>query len=251
MNNMMYDSSEVPEWLRFAFLQTGYRRGGGIQSNLLTLFSWHNQTVNAWTMILVSVFSISAFSFLVVSRGCDILPFACLTIAAIIHIPFTLGYHLLMPISKEVYVKWRHLDSAFIFIGLCFLCFGLSYYIFPMPVVLVLTGISTVVAYKSIKNIQCVQGAYNKKKQAKLVATMIMVCLCPLLCTCIQLECWLYMAIIIGSFVVGGYIYAEHIPERFFPRTFDYIGSSHNIMHVCILMAHVVMYIVVYKSSKF
>jgi adiponectin receptor len=34
----------------------------------------------------------------------------------------------------------------------------------------------------------------------------------------------------------GAAIYAARIPERWFPRTFDIWGSSHQIMHVLVVL---------------
>ena len=36
-------------------------------------------------------------------------------------------------------------------------------------------------------------------------------------------------------YVVGAVIYATHIPERWFPGAFDYVGGSHNIWHIAVL----------------
>lgn len=36
-------------------------------------------------------------------------------------------------------------------------------------------------------------------------------------------------------YIIGAAIYALRIPEKHFPRTFDYIGQSHNIHHACVL----------------
>lgn len=33
----------------------------------------------------------------------------------------------------------------------------------------------------------------------------------------------------------GAAVYAARIPERWFPRTFDLLGQSHNLMHLLVL----------------
>ncbi|KAF8600652.1 HlyIII-domain-containing protein [Ceratobasidium sp. AG-I] len=38
-------------------------------------------------------------------------------------------------------------------------------------------------------------------------------------------------------YVAGAMIYACRIPERWFPGTFDYFGASHQIFHVCVVLA--------------
>ena len=41
-------------------------------------------------------------------------------------------------------------------------------------------------------------------------------------------------------YILGATIYSLHFPERFFPKTFDYFGSSHNIFHFCSLLASLI-----------
>lgn len=36
-------------------------------------------------------------------------------------------------------------------------------------------------------------------------------------------------------YVTGAVIYASHVPERWFPGAFDYVGGSHNIWHLAVL----------------
>ncbi|KAF8600336.1 HlyIII-domain-containing protein [Ceratobasidium sp. AG-I] len=38
-------------------------------------------------------------------------------------------------------------------------------------------------------------------------------------------------------YVVGGLIYGCRVPERWMPGTFDYFGASHQILHVCVVLA--------------
>ena len=44
-----------------------------------------------------------------------------------------------------------------------------------------------------------------------------------------------------GAIYIGGaIIYGIRFPEKFFPKRFDYFGSSHNIFHFCVVVAAVV-----------
>ncbi|CAE6524561.1 unnamed protein product [Rhizoctonia solani] len=38
-------------------------------------------------------------------------------------------------------------------------------------------------------------------------------------------------------YVIGGMIYGCRVPERWMPGTFDYFGASHQILHVCVVLA--------------
>lgn len=37
-------------------------------------------------------------------------------------------------------------------------------------------------------------------------------------------------------FISGGFFFSSDIPQRFFPGYFDFVGHSHQIFHLCILM---------------
>lgn len=39
----------------------------------------------------------------------------------------------------------------------------------------------------------------------------------------------------LAVYVVGACVYASHVPERWFPGAFDYIGGSHNLWHFAVL----------------
>lgn len=40
-----------------------------------------------------------------------------------------------------------------------------------------------------------------------------------------------------AMYIFGTLLYVAHIPERFAPGTFDYIGASHQLFHTCVLIA--------------
>jgi adiponectin receptor len=49
---------------------------------------------------------------------------------------------------------------------------------------------------------------------------------------------WGFYAPIAKSLIVyllGAFVYASQIPERWFPGAFDYIGGSHNLWHLAVL----------------
>lgn len=56
---------------------------------------------------------------------------------------------------------------------------------------------------------------------------------------------WFFVTHVLGArflmlsgavYIGGALIYVAHIPERWSPYTFDYIGASHQIFHVCVLL---------------
>ncbi|KAG9100865.1 hypothetical protein FS749_012391 [Ceratobasidium sp. UAMH 11750] len=46
-----------------------------------------------------------------------------------------------------------------------------------------------------------------------------------------------WLASCLCLYVAGAMIYACRIPERWMPGTFDYFGASHQIFHVCVVLA--------------
>lgn len=135
--------SQVPEWLRFHGVTTGYRMGGTYGQALLSLFRIHNECVNAWTMIATSAFSTAALAYVLAyiqPVGVNILPFIIFWFSALVHLPFSVGYHLFMPISPTAYNFWRKLDIAFIFVSSIFLTFSLDFFVFPWWGILINTG---------------------------------------------------------------------------------------------------------------
>jgi channel protein (hemolysin III family) len=52
-------------------------------------------------------------------------------------------------------------------------------------------------------------------------------------------------------YVVGACLYMARVPERFSPGTFDYVGASHQIFHVLILLAAFCHYICLRRAHVF
>ncbi len=40
-----------------------------------------------------------------------------------------------------------------------------------------------------------------------------------------------------GGYIFGAFLYAQGIPERWYPGLFDFIGCSHNIFHVLVVLS--------------
>jgi adiponectin receptor len=46
-----------------------------------------------------------------------------------------------------------------------------------------------------------------------------------------------YGILSIFSLMIGMIIYTLHLPEKYFPKKFDYLGASHQIWHISIILA--------------
>lgn len=40
-----------------------------------------------------------------------------------------------------------------------------------------------------------------------------------------------------APYIVGAIIYTKKWPEKYYPNTFDIIGNSHNIFHLCTVIS--------------
>ena len=44
-------------------------------------------------------------------------------------------------------------------------------------------------------------------------------------------------------YIIGGLFFVIRIPEKFFPNKFDYCFSSHNILHICGVIAFIYQFL--------
>ena len=261
------NASRVPPWLRFPYIESGYRLGGTYSDGILSLFKIHNEWLNAWTMIAANVISTVLFLLHVkntidplneieqcpnVSIISAIGPFAVLWISALIHLPFSLGYHLFMPISREVFELWRKLDFYMIFASSLLLAISLGTSVDPwwfgwvnaIPIVFI-----------ACDAILFSERKYDRSKQTKQVGMAVVFYLIPMIIQTnneyTSANEIFYAMGAIASLTIGAVAYAFSIPECFSPGTFDLFGNSHHLMHLSILAAHVCEFgFLLERSSK-
>lgn len=44
-----------------------------------------------------------------------------------------------------------------------------------------------------------------------------------------------------ATYIMGALIYVKRVPERWYPKTFDKLGTSHNIFHVAVIFGFAIM----------
>lgn len=178
--------------------------------------------VNCITMIVGSIVSTVLFIHH---------PFYIFWIANIIHMPFSVGYHFFL---TDI---WRTLDIIFIYITSCMYCYIFSYYVFSFETTLLLTNMCCFVAlyfiYDIIKNYN--KPIVNKLEHAIKILYVVLFYLTPLI-----YSFDIYSAITITSLLIGFLFYSN-------PFTLKYI-DSHNIMHFCIVIAHIAEYMFIYDK---
>lgn len=115
---------------------------------LASLFEWHTETLNAWTILAHGALQVSVFFYFLVSRelrGVDLALFMTHAIVVGVHSIFAAGYHLFMPMSLETHLVWRRLDGFGAYASFTSTGFLLSYYAFPRVVFYCLLGFSLLV----------------------------------------------------------------------------------------------------------
>lgn len=65
-----------------------------------------------------------------------------------------------------------------------------------------------------------------------------------------EMSLW-YCVVQGGLYIAGAAIYASRVPEKYYPRRFDLLGSSHQIFHICVVTASIVHAIGVWQAFAY
>lgn len=239
-------ATEAPHFTLYPGVLNHYRPLGisHVQA-LVSLFKFHTETVNAWSMIFNVVFvnAIGWWLWPRLPKSYMVVPLIEVTVAS--HAIASVGYHLFMPCSEETAVFWRKLDVTFILLFGWIWTYCLNVFVFNYKITIVLTAFAAIEASQKINwlwtstgNTHANQPPYPKLIQA--YGSLI---------TC-YLSGMIYMSLsdavsralllsILGCMVASGVMLVFGIPERLFPGKFDLIGTSHQWMHLLIVfIAH-------------
>lgn len=241
----------------YPYIYDGYRVNARVIDCIKSVFQWHTETVNIWTMIFASVLSCHMFTH--VDKTVNRIPFALLTGSVLIHAPFSLAYHTFMPVNTALFYTLRKLDITFILVSSVMMCFSMSYCVFSLPTTIMLTCLSLFVSTKAIvckwqsKHGHCIE----QKTTTLLILPAIGIYMFPMIyhvAECIFRYKYSpsvpFVFFSIASLSVGAISYIYQIPEKWYPGRFNCIGHSHTIMHVGIIGAHIGEYMFVHNACK-
>ncbi|KXZ45442.1 hypothetical protein GPECTOR_54g182 [Gonium pectorale] len=232
-------------------MQYGYRRGGTHLECLLSLFSLHNETVNAWTTLLSVIMGMVLFFDTVSNLRCtwlDFSPFLVAWLGQSLHGPLSCGYHLFMCMSPTVANRWRKLDLTFILVLNTCATYALSYFTFGLWASLAWTAAVGAAAATGVRSVAALQP--RQPLDRRRVLGMIGLTSCgyyvPLVlrgvaALVLQGKGWPELGIalvVLGCHLTGAAVYATHWPQRHFPGVFDLAGFSHNLMHIFCFTAY-------------
>lgn len=244
----------VQQWqLDNPYITRGYRTPGSYRGLIKELFTWHNETINIWTMISASLLSIwmtvNTVTTHDISISCKYIS-VCFTGSAVLHCPFSVAYHLFLDYSEDRKALYRYWDIQFILISSVIVTFCMSFYVFPFAITMILTLFSTILSLH-LPRAASSTSSCDKPAIFELVAKASFIFMLPMfhiIITAPLSNASLYAIGNIISLFIGGMAYITHFPEVLIPNTFDYIGASHQIMHICVTASHYFEYKFILES---
>jgi predicted membrane channel-forming protein YqfA (hemolysin III family) len=234
--------NDVPYYLHYNKVTSGYRKGGNYKECLKSMFtSLHNETVNAFTSLINSVISIYCLYYSYINDF-YITPIFIWSFGITLNSLMSFGFHTFSPIDKNTFNLWRNLDVNSIYISSFLQCLSFSMICLPkylfnvniLYLIVIFTSILKFVKHTPEKHL-CV-----KEQSFNIFLYLINLIFCLIyysLNNNITYYTHIYIILIITTLFLTGFLYVLRIPERFFKQgTFNKIGHSHNIMHIGITL---------------
>ncbi|KID81123.1 Hly-III-related protein [Metarhizium guizhouense ARSEF 977] len=250
---------DLPDWRRDnGFIYSGYRQIlPSYLHSLGSLFYLHNQTVNIWSHLVGTIVTLGASLYLhyvIYPRYesatlSDALVFACFSTGTVLCLGMSATFHALQDHSQEV-ARWGNkLDYT----GIVALIVGSHvpalYYGFSCKPGL----FSTYLCLICLLGAGCTTIAWIEQfrtPQWRLCRAMMFVGLglssmIPVIHGItiygykgLENRMSVTWTIVQGAlYIFGAVLYATRWPERVFPGDFDVWGNSHQIFHICVLLA--------------
>lgn len=159
-------------------------------------------------------------------------------VLCLVHVPFSVQYHLSKDVSETIKYKTRKRDILFVFIASVFLTFSLGAFTLPLGITMALTCYSAYLAIRIALEYNGTNG--NKNELVMLMSQTIAVYLTPVIIGTLYYKTNpIYLFIIVLSLIIGACVYTYSVPEKWQPGKFDFFGSSHQLMHFTLIVAHI------------
>lgn len=240
----------APKYMQYENVFTGYRVGGTYCECWLSLFEWHTETWNAWTVILNSVFAIISMVWALVTLkpGNLAFVFVCYACGALLHCPWSTSFHVAMPINRTTMNFWRRMDLCAIFYCSVLMTFSLAFFVLPWWGLMIDTLIAAFVATAGILTYARLPEDHelDKVKHSLFVGLVVWCYLFPMAYACFRDagtgQVTVSVSCFIGAFickVLGALVFANGWPECQWPGKFDVWGHSHQTMHWFVAGAYV------------
>ncbi|KAK7462854.1 hypothetical protein VKT23_007430 [Stygiomarasmius scandens] len=250
---------ELPEWQKDnEYIVSGYRR---VQNNWRGCFRsvyayLHNETVNIhshlwggvlFLYLLATVNSTSLISY--PTTWADSVMFSIFLLSAVFCLLASALYHTSTCHSQEVATRCHAYDYSGIVVltvGSFYPCLYYGFYCephFQIMYIFAITVVGFVAAY-------IVLNPEYAKPTHRGARTLVFIALG--LSAVVPVTHWAvahgvnkmvtemglqWLVVSGGLYIFGALLYANRVPERFYPGTFDYFFASHQVFHVCVVLA--------------
>ncbi|XP_071953926.1 progestin and adipoQ receptor family member 3-like [Antedon mediterranea] len=257
---VLYSYHEIPYFLKGnPYITKGYRVFLSSGQCIQSLCFWSNETLNVWTHLIgfLLFLTLSIYDSIVIIpsfRGTfiDQVIFSVFILCFQFCMLSSAGYHLFCCRSEVACKRWLCLDLAGISVGLLGCYFPAVFYAFScFPVwrnVYLVLVCCMILATLFLQ----LHPMFHKSNWStkRLIAFISMVAF-----GIIPVSHWAFLyggfdSLIVQTFVpkivvmyilgvLALFFYATKFPERCFPGTMDYIGSSHQLWHIMVVIAFV------------
>lgn len=239
---------DMPKYLQFnPYVINGYRPLTTFKGCLLSLFYWHNETINILTHAIPIFYILAVVPGLMPwENGYRFLSF-CHVFGSLAPWCGSFVYHLFMNIEKgeDVYYRLLKLDMVGIWVSQSFgalplvtattLCFTFKWKwcIIISYCLLSLWGLyKALTASSPWQRRLCFALPFTMRSILTFLRTIGVVGSNRITMSHVYLQ-----LVVDGVSILGGAIGAMRIPEKWFPGLVDYYLNSHNIMHVLVVVA--------------
>lgn len=220
---MIVNRDDAPKYLQDKYIEEGYLVSNNSITECFidTLTTWNNQTLSAYTMILLFIIGIICYY-----KCKNTKPAFIILLHIIIHTPFSITHHCLSGYSKEISRLTQKLDIISIFIAQTLLHYALWYNKLPLHYSIIFLIIFVYITFIVIKKI------IKTKKRTKEIGLkyipIVLLHIIPLIYTGAYDIC-VYMVILFLTFL---YFYKNKIPEKY--TKVSYVNSN-NVMHIALI----------------
>ncbi|KAK7398472.1 hypothetical protein QQX98_012159 [Neonectria punicea] len=260
---------DLPDWRRDNhYIVTGYRQSqSSYAHSLRSLFYLHNESVNIWSHLLGAIVFLAtgAYIYYVVywryesASPADVFVFACFFGGAVACLGMSATFHALSNHSEMV-AKWGNkLDYTGIvalIVGSYFPALYYGFFCKPHLMEVYLWSICLLgLGCGLVSWIERFRTPTWRPYRTLMFVALGLSGVVPVIHGCmiygvqgLDERMSVKLVVLHGAmYIFGAFLYAFRWPERSFPQTFDIWGSSHQIFHMCVIMAAVTHF---YGMSK-
>lgn len=243
----------LPPWRQEnAYIQTGYRTQMNVMEAVTSTFRWHNETINIWTHLLALLACLVTYMCQMVHMPnfVDRCLLTLFFIGPLAVFTSSTALHIFMCCSPSIHECACKCDYVGILIGYwCSTsCFCILFFHTDAIAYIALITLLTMVSIRLVLYERFQQNEFRVCRTILFVSLGFFFLL-PLsqfvtsnTCRPLIRAVLHKVAIWATSFLVGVVFYARQVPERCFPGHFDYIGHSHQIWHVFVVVGFAFQY---------